>query len=107
MWWTPTAWAAFCEAITEGGEPPAYECAECSTGQASVVPTQTADDPDGEVLLCLTGGHPLDFALPDMCSWIFGGRSSDRCEHLTRQVAVQAEQRAGKTAGRRLPAMLE
>jgi hypothetical protein len=70
---------SFYTASTEGGEPPAYECAECSTGQAYVVPTQTADEPDRQVMLCLLGAHPLegicgycqragDFALPDMCS---------------------------------------
>ncbi|MFE1764070.1 hypothetical protein ACFW81_07620 [Streptomyces angustmyceticus] len=67
------------EAIREGGEPPAYECAECSSGQACVVPAQTADEPDGQVLLCLLGAHPLggicdscqraaDLDLADMCS---------------------------------------
>ncbi|MGW7639107.1 hypothetical protein [Streptomyces decoyicus] len=69
----------FYEAITEGGEPPAYECAECSTGQTCVVPAQTADEPDGQVLLCLLGAHPLggicascqraaDLDLAGMCS---------------------------------------
>ena len=72
---------SFHEAITQGGEPPAYECADCSTAEACVVPTQTADEPDGRVLICLWGAHPLqgicgycqraaDFALPEaeMCS---------------------------------------
>ncbi|MFJ3339150.1 hypothetical protein [Streptomyces sp. NPDC086766] len=70
---------SFYEAITQGGEPPAYECAECSPGEPCVVPTQTADDPVGQVLMCLWGAHPLegicgrcqraaDFDVPDMCS---------------------------------------
>ncbi|CAM5721489.1 MULTISPECIES: hypothetical protein [Streptomyces] len=57
---------SFYEAISEGGEPPAYECAECSTGQACVVPTQTADEPDGQVLLCLLGAHALE-GMCDFC----------------------------------------
>ncbi|WP_327411179.1 hypothetical protein OG458_42480 (plasmid) [Streptomyces sp. NBC_01281] len=72
---------SFYEAITQGGEPPAYECAECSPGEACVVPVQTAGEPDGRVLVCLWGAHPLeglcagcqraaDFALPEasLCS---------------------------------------
>ncbi|MFF2964945.1 hypothetical protein ACFVT1_40150 [Streptomyces sp. NPDC057963] len=51
---------SFYEAITQGGEPPAYECAQCSGVDACVVPTQTADEPDGRVLMCLCGGHPLE-----------------------------------------------
>ncbi|GAA1236255.1 hypothetical protein GCM10009578_091740 [Streptomyces rhizosphaericus] len=54
---------------------------ECPTGQACVVRVPTADDPDAEVLICLSGAHPVegvcgycqraaDFALPEaeMCS---------------------------------------
>ncbi|MFI0813426.1 hypothetical protein [Streptomyces echinatus] len=57
---------SFYTAVSEGGEPPAYECAECSTGQACVVPAQTADEPDGQVLLCLMGAHPLE-GICDSC----------------------------------------
>ncbi|MFC8495613.1 hypothetical protein ACFUJU_33415 [Streptomyces sp. NPDC057235] len=51
---------SFHEAITQGGEPPAYECSECSTGQPCVVPVPTADEPDGQVLMCLWGVHPVE-----------------------------------------------
>ncbi|MEU1447955.1 MULTISPECIES: hypothetical protein [Streptomyces] len=51
---------SFYEAITQGGEPPAYECAECSTAQACVVPVQTADEPDRRALMCLWGAHPVE-----------------------------------------------
>ncbi|MGK5450989.1 hypothetical protein [Streptomyces radiopugnans] len=51
---------SFYEAITQGGEPPAYECSECSTGQACVVPVPTAEEPDGQVLMCLWGVHPVE-----------------------------------------------
>ncbi|MER6847085.1 hypothetical protein AB0A81_28170 [Streptomyces flaveolus] len=76
---------SFYEAVSEGGEPPAYECTECSSGQACVVPAQTADEPDGQVLLCLLGAHQLggicgscqgaaDLDLADMCSDCLGVR---------------------------------
>ncbi|MFJ2627634.1 hypothetical protein ACIO6T_30605 [Streptomyces sp. NPDC087532] len=51
---------SFYEAVTQGGEPPAYECAKCSTADACVVPAQTAAEPDGRVLVCLYIGHPLE-----------------------------------------------
>ncbi|MER6442184.1 hypothetical protein ABT275_38505 [Streptomyces sp. NPDC001185] len=72
---------SFYEAVTQGGQPPAYECAECSAAEACVVPAQTADEPDGHVWLGLVGAHALegicdycqraaDFALAaaEMCS---------------------------------------
>ncbi|MFF8531894.1 hypothetical protein ACF07B_07880 [Streptomyces sp. NPDC015532] len=68
------------EAVTQGGPPPAYECSECLADEDCVVLTQTADDPAGQVWLCLWGVHRLEgicgycqravnFALgTDMCS---------------------------------------
>lgn len=57
---------SFYEAVTQGGDPPAYPCAECFTAEACVVPTETADEPDGYVLVCLWGAHTLE-GVCDFC----------------------------------------
>ncbi|MGV9393346.1 hypothetical protein ACWDQL_30020 [Streptomyces olivaceus] len=54
---------SFYTAVAEGGEPPAYECAECSSGTETVLPVQTAAVPKGSTLVCVLGGH----VLKDIC----------------------------------------
>lgn len=74
---------SFYEAHTQGGEPPAYECAECGSGDATVLPVETADS--STALVCLFGGHVLEDVceqcrracnsdLADMCSDCVGNR---------------------------------
>ncbi|MFE7161284.1 hypothetical protein [Streptomyces sp. NPDC057636] len=76
---------SFYEARTQGGEDPAHECAECSSGDATVLPVETASSPEGGNLVCLFGGHILEglceqcrraanFDLADMCSDCIGNR---------------------------------
>ncbi|MGW0562913.1 hypothetical protein ACWDZ4_20395 [Streptomyces sp. NPDC003016] len=70
---------SFYEARTQGGDDPAHECAECSSGGVTVVQVETAASPQGGALVCLFGEHVLaglceecrracNFDLADMCT---------------------------------------